>query len=110
MVSSSHSSTRPSSSSLLNGNISEVGNGGHTFFWIDRWLQGQTIANLAPQLYAAISQARKRKRTVHETLVNRAWILDIQRTLTIGIIVEFIQLWDILYDFQLQPEVEDSHI
>jgi hypothetical protein len=47
---------------------------------------------------------------VHETLVNRAWILDIQRTLTIGIIVEFIQLWDILYDFQLQPEVEDSHI
>jgi hypothetical protein len=42
--------------------------------------------------------------------MNCAWISDIQRALTIEIIAEYIQLWDLLYEFQLQPDVEDSHI
>jgi hypothetical protein len=38
------------------------------------------------------------------------YVSSSQGALTIEIIMEFIQLWDILYDFQLQSEVEDSHI
>jgi len=30
--------------------------------------------------------------------------------MTVEVMVEFINLWDLLYDFQLQPEVEDAHI
>jgi hypothetical protein len=89
---------------------SEVGNGEHTLFWTDRCLQGQCIADLAPLLSAAIPQTRRRRRIVQETLLNCAWISDIQGALTIGIIVEYIQLWGLLYEFQLQPEVEDLHI
>ena len=30
--------------------------------------------------------------------------------MTLEVTVEFLNLWDLLYDFQLQPEVEDAHI
>jgi hypothetical protein len=56
------------------------------------------------------SQRQRRRRTVKKALMNCAWISDIQRALTIEIIAEYIQLWDLLYEFQLQPDVEDSHI
>jgi hypothetical protein len=47
---------------------------------------------------------------VKEALMNRAWISYIQGALTIEIIAEYIQFWDLLYEFQLQPDVENSHI
>jgi hypothetical protein len=27
----------------------------------------------------------------------------------VGVIIEFLHLWDILLDFELQPEVNDTH-
>jgi hypothetical protein len=88
--------------------ISDVGNGENTLFWTDRWLHGQCIKDLTPQLFAMIPQ-RKKLRTVQQALTNRTWISDIQGALTVGVIVEYFQLWDLLYDFELQPEVVDSH-
>jgi hypothetical protein len=90
--------------------ISEVGNGEHTLFWTDRWLHGQCIAELAPQLFAAIPKRRIKRRTVQEALTNRAWIADIQGARTVGVLVDFLHLWDILSVTVLQPEREDRHI
>jgi hypothetical protein len=28
----------------------------------------------------------------------------------VGIIVKYIEIWDMLYELQLQPEVDDAHI
>uniref|UniRef100_A0A0A9CGX0 Reverse transcriptase zinc-binding domain-containing protein n=1 Tax=Arundo donax TaxID=35708 RepID=A0A0A9CGX0_ARUDO len=44
------------------------------------------------------------------SLTNRVWISDIQGALTVGVIVDYLHLWDLLSDVQLQPEVEDRHI
>jgi hypothetical protein len=60
---------------------SEVGNGEDTLFWIDRWLHGQCIADLAPSLFAAIPQRRRKQQTVQSALHNQAWIIDIQGSL-----------------------------
>jgi hypothetical protein len=90
--------------------ISEVGNGSHTLFWTDRWLHGQCIADLAPRLYATVPKRRIKKFTVHEALTDRTWVKDIQGALTVGAIVDFLQLWDLLSGFELHPEVEDPHI
>jgi hypothetical protein len=89
---------------------SEVCDGTTTLFWIDWWLYGQTIADLAAHHLAIISARRRKKRTEHEILNNHAWILDIHGALTIGVFIEYLQLWDILHDCQLQPDSEDKHI
>jgi hypothetical protein len=89
--------------------VSEIGNREHIFFWTDRWIHGKSILDLAPLLFAAIPQRRRRQRLVKEALHNRTWISDIWGALTVGIIVEFLHLWEVLDELLLQPEVEDSH-
>lgn len=57
--------------------VSEVGNGAATLFWSDRWIQGQRIADLAPQVFATVPKMRISKRTVHEALTDHSWVMDI---------------------------------
>ena len=59
---------------------------------------------------AAIPIRRRKKRTVQEALVNHAWVSDIQGGLPVGVLIDYLRLWDILSNFQLQPEMEDKHI
>jgi hypothetical protein len=88
---------------------SDVGDGANTLFWTDQWLHGQRILDLAPRLHALVKTRRAKKRTVLEVFINQAWMRDIQGALTVGAIVEFLQLWDILTQVQLQPDTRDRH-
>lgn len=38
------------------------------------------------------------------------WISDIQGALTVGVLVDYSLLWDLIYNFELHPEVDDTHI
>ena len=82
--------------------ISDVGNGENTLFWTDRWLHGHCIKDLASRLFAVIPQRKRKLRTVQQALTNRTWVSDIQGAFTVGVIVEYFQLWVLLYDFQLR--------
>ena len=84
---------------------SEVGDGTKTLIWTDRWLHGQCITDLAPRLFAVIPKRRLKQRTVQDTLTNRTWTSDIKGALTVGVMVDYFHLWDILADFHLQPDV-----
>lgn len=88
----------------------EVGNGAQTMFWTDRWIHGQSIADLAPRLIAAIPKQRQQRRTVQEALHNRSWVQDIQGALTVGVLIEYLQLWDLLYDMEIRLEEEDLFV
>jgi len=89
--------------------ISEVGNGKNTIFWTDRWLLGQSFEQSLPHLFRAVA-VRARKKTVHAALTDGSWISDIKGALTLQVLVEYLQLWELLSSIQLQPEVEDKHI
>ena len=70
----------------------EVGDGSRTLFWTDRWIHGQCIADLAPRLFAIIPRYKVQRRTVQEGLTNRTWVLDIQGALSVGAIIDYLQL------------------
>jgi hypothetical protein len=90
--------------------VSEVGNGASTPFWTDKWLLGQKMSNLAPRLFAIIPERTANKRTVLEALTNRKWIYDIKGALSVGALVDYLNLWELLSEIVLQHEVEDKHI
>jgi hypothetical protein len=87
--------------------ITEIGNGTSTLFWTDRWLQGKRIVDLAPKLFAAVP--KKIDRTVHEALSNRRWLTDIRGAITVGVLADFLDLWDILCSINLHLNQEDKH-
>jgi hypothetical protein len=43
-------------------------------------------------------------------LTNRRWISDITGTLSVGVLVDYLHLWNLISDFELLPDVEDKHI
>jgi hypothetical protein len=59
---------------------------------------------------AAIPDRKRKNRTVQEALINHTWVSDIQGGLPVGVLLDYLELWDILSSFQLRPEVEDRHI
>jgi hypothetical protein len=87
----------------------EIGDGTKTLFWRDRWLHGQRVEDLAPRLLAAIPKRRVNRCTVVEALANHKWISDIRGALTVGVIADYLHLWNALNGVELQPRIEDSH-
>jgi len=88
---------------------STVGDGAGTLFWIDRWLHGQCIAEIAPSLVTRISKRVRKGRTVQQALLDNTWVRDISGSLPAEVIIEFLVIWDLIQHVQLQPGVADSH-
>jgi len=89
--------------------FSVVGSGTNTLFWMGRWLNGQSIADLAPHLLDSVHKRIANRRTVEEAMTDRSWTNDIRGSLPVEAILDFLHLWDLIDNFQLQPEIVDSH-
>ncbi|WVZ70614.1 hypothetical protein U9M48_019263 [Paspalum notatum var. saurae] len=90
--------------------VTTVGNGVSTKFWTDRWIQGKTVAELAPNLLKAIPKKLVRQRTVRQALLNRVWVTDIQGALMVQVLSEYLLIWEIVDGVTLQPGVQDQHL
>jgi hypothetical protein len=89
--------------------VSLVGDGKSMNFWTGRWLQGKNIQDLAPALRAAVPNAIAKKRSVQEALEGLKWVDDIRSSLQAQALLEFLLVWDILQEVQLNPDVPDHH-
>jgi hypothetical protein len=47
---------------------------------------------------------------VQEALDNLRWVSDIRGALSVDVMFEYLLLWDLLDNFQLQPDVPDVHV
>jgi hypothetical protein len=57
-----------------------LGNGERIFFWTDKWINGRTIEDIAPEVFLVINPEVKAKRTVAQALDHGRWIEDIKKT------------------------------
>ena len=88
----------------------EIGNGQRSYFWTDRWIQGKGIRELAPALLAAVRPRVQQHRTVAQGLLNRAWVRDITGALTVQVIVEYLQIWNLVENQVVVEQAEDRFI
>ena len=71
----------------------ELGDGLTARFWEDRWIQGRSVRELAPLVYACIPKRRRASRTVAQGLQGNSWARDIHGVFGIHEIGQYLQLW-----------------
>lgn len=87
-----------------------LGNGENALFWTDKWVDGRSIKQLAPNLFQAVPGKVARSRSVKDALHNRAWTRDIKGAMTWQITRECIQLWHRLQEVTLLGTTPDRFI
>ena len=70
-----------------------VNNGRTASFWWSSWLDGNAPALLFPLLF---KHSKRKKRTVAEALLDDQWIRDVAYDLTVPLLDEFVQLWELI--------------
>jgi hypothetical protein len=81
-----------------------LGDGASALFWEDKWLDGCSIQDIAPDLFALIPRRPRKRRTVREALVERSWITDITGALSALALWQYVQVWIRLRSVQLSEE------
>jgi hypothetical protein len=50
--------------------LTQVGDGSNARFWIDQWLNGKRIRDVALAVYALVPKRTRNSRTVRDALIN----------------------------------------
>ena len=74
-----------------------------------RWIQGQTVKDVAPSLLEFVNQRDIKMTIVAAGLAGRAWVRQISRGITTSAILDYLRLWDLVSQIQLGDN-EDSLI
>jgi hypothetical protein len=60
-----------------------LGNRATTLFWSDRWIHGNTIQDIAPEVVGMVGRKAFSSRTVAQALDNWHWVSDIRGPLSL---------------------------
>jgi hypothetical protein len=63
--------------------VFRVGNGESTLLWTDRWINGRSAGDIAPEVMSLVPTRRRNARKVSEALQEDAWISDVEGDLSI---------------------------
>jgi hypothetical protein len=66
--------------------------------------------DIAPRLLETIPKKLINKRIVQEAIRDNLWINDIHGSLSVGALVDFLRLWDMVAQVDLCLDKEDKHI
>uniref|UniRef100_A0A453L5Y3 Reverse transcriptase zinc-binding domain-containing protein n=1 Tax=Aegilops tauschii subsp. strangulata TaxID=200361 RepID=A0A453L5Y3_AEGTS len=78
-----------------------IGDGQTALFWEDRWINGQSISEIAPALYNCIAKRHRKTRTVAQGIHGNSWASDIHGTVGINEIGQHVQVWQAIEHFLL---------
>lgn len=88
----------------------QVGNGARTLFWQDKWIDGNSVEDIAPLVWAAVPKRLRNSRLVNQALADNQWARHIAGSLSVLAIRQFLQLWDRMQILNLDPNSEDKFI
>jgi hypothetical protein len=80
-----------------------VSDGRSMLFWLDPWVDGCCIMDLALDLLAVVHPRRCNNKTVVSTLAQNAWLRDIVRALTLSVLMQYVHVRERLDAFALDP-------
>lgn len=90
--------------------VTNVGDGRSTLFWTDRWLQGESIVDLAPTLMPFVRKRGWRSLTVHDALHQDCRTQFICGGLSAVAVLQYFQVWVTVHSIVLHPEESDHDI
>ena len=85
----------------------DLGDGASIKFWRDRWLNGSSVEQLAPNLFKLIIPAAKTM-SVAEALQDNKWIAVIRGTPSVQAIMEYLELQDIISTLPISEHRHDT--
>jgi hypothetical protein len=71
-----------------------VGDGAKTMFWMDRWIHGRAVREIAPMVWDVVRTQCKNKRRVSEAMHNHRWVNDVRGTLNFAGVGQCLDLLD----------------
>lgn len=77
-------------------------------FWMDKWIEGQSIADIAPCLFQAVGPRIRKTRTVFAGLQDRIWVQDITGALTVQFILVYLNSWERMIVVTLDSSTQDK--
>lgn len=90
--------------------IVQVGNGARTLFWSDKWIEGKSIEELAPLVWAAVPKRTRNTRLVRDALVGTIWARDVTGSLSVPALRQYLHLWYRLQRINIDQNQEDKFI
>jgi hypothetical protein len=73
-------------------------------------VSGKNVQEIAPRVFTLVSKRVAGKRTVLEAPINDKWVEDIQGSISLEALLEYLTLWDMISEVKLQVGVQDKHI
>lgn len=62
-------------------------------FWVDPWVDGRSIKEIAPLIYDKVPRRRRKIPFVRDALADRSWARDISGSLGPAALVQYVHLW-----------------
>jgi hypothetical protein len=87
-----------------------VGNGRRILFWLDRWVNGSRILEIAPEVAAAVSTRHKNTHLVADGLYMNNWVLDVQGNLSAAGYRQLIILWVLIRGVAIDEDEIDRFV
>jgi hypothetical protein len=88
--------------------ITVLGDGAKFRFWVNAWLDGQRLDQLAPNLVAAVPSRCQTRRTLASALENNNWMQDITTPRTVPVLVQYVLIRERIEQVALRQGVEDK--
>ena len=81
-----------------------ISDGCQALFWEDKWINGEAAHEIVPYLYGLVFKQTCRSMTVCDGLNDRIWTRRISGGMSADALNEFLYLWNLLRDVQLNNQ------